>query len=165
MASIGYKHYDRLVDLAFFAFILQSIVPVLRLFGLTTFATSGGWTAVSAVLFLSTWLLLVVLVVRRAWRDEYAQTLWGESAATFAKVLSVAPLPLAAVMTLVLQAYQAEISATPLEQMPLGDAQAASLSASGQQFLTLSRVFLLIGVYFPFLFIAIYKWHRWRDKA
>ena len=163
MAAKGYKHYDKLVDLAFFAYILQSVIPVLRLFGLTAFATSGGWTVLSAVLFLSTWLLLVVLVVRRAWRDEYAQALWDQSAASFAKLLAVAPLPLAVLLTMALQAYQTEISATPLEQMPQGDTQDASLGASGQQFLTISRVLLLIGVYFPFLFIAIYKWHRWRD--
>ncbi|MEQ1726683.1 MAG: hypothetical protein ABL882_12250 [Sphingopyxis sp.] len=162
-ASKLHKHYNMLIDIAFWSFLIQSIIPWLRHLGLSNFRSEGIWDIISFIVFYSTFLLLVVLVASSALRDEYAQSLWNKTAARIAKILAIAPLPLYTILFFMVGLNEAELSQIAPENTYLGHASDARLGGAAHQLLALAKACFMIGIYYPFAFVSLYKWQRWRD--
>jgi hypothetical protein len=161
MAAKPFRHFNPLIDLAFWLFILSfSAMLAVRFF---TGLPPGLVRAASALIFYlgyATWLLTVFLICARFMRDEYAEGLWQKSAAKFTFVLVLLPMALL-VFFWIYQAY-----AAPLATQPTA-AEKAALDAyphpSTWQLSGALHLLHYIASYVPFLFIALYKWNRWRD--
>ena len=111
---------------------------------------------------------LIVLIIARSLRDEYAERIWQKSAASFVNLLPLFPiLWLGGIFIFADQGgwlnwLRANPNATILpDYMNLSN---PTRSVGIHQFEGLSFVVLKLTQYFPLVFVAIYKWHRWRDE-
>lgn len=157
-----YRYYDPLIDLAFWSFLLQSIIPWLRMAGVTNFQLEGAWGVASAIAFYGTWLLTQFLILATFMRDEYAQGLWQRAGARIVKLLTVA-LPVIFITTASLQdQIKNWLRGQAPDSLPsqLGTPEELVIIAYATGML---QVVFWTALYLPFLFICLYKWQRWRD--
>ncbi|HQV02791.1 MULTISPECIES: hypothetical protein [unclassified Novosphingobium] len=157
-----YRYYDTLIDIAFWSFLIQSIIPWLRLLGLTDSQLHGVWSTVSMSLFIGTWLLIEFLILAGFMRDEYAQGLWQRAGAKIVKLLTTA-LPLIFLAAVIFQDQIVDWLRTQApDAIPsdVGTPQEAAILAHASGAL---KVIFYTAVYLPFVFICLYKWQRWRD--
>ncbi|MEQ1689524.1 MAG: hypothetical protein ABL874_13210 [Sphingopyxis sp.] len=164
-ASKLHKHYNMLIDIAFWSFLIQSIIPWLRMAGVTDFRSEGGWDVVSAIAFYGTWLLIVFLIAARFMRDEYAQGLWQRAGATIVLILTALPMSLLILPILSFSIF-GDVMELVQKVAPLGPPSpdgSCDDAASMAYFHGAGRVLFWTAIYQPFLFICLYKWQRWRD--
>lgn len=170
--KVGYRHYNAIMDLAFWVLLVGYVRGVLRLLGVPGNYLFDHWPrfniALSAV-FLIMQVTLITLIMIRHLRDEYAEQLWQKAAASFVKVLPIFPLLWIAGIYLIADqgGWLNWLRANP-DTLILPDH--ATLpnpqnSAGIHQFEGLNFVILKLTQYFPLLFAGMYKWHRWRDEA
>jgi hypothetical protein len=170
--GLTYRHYDQFVDVLFYLNILVL---------LTVVAGSFGWQPQSEaemlrIDFLANMVLeffvkvgSFVAIFWRSLRDEYAERLWQKTVASFAKIVLFLPW---VYMVLVLLLFLADrpmaswLPKDPLESifptLPFDEPKFKSVSWHESQ--GISETIGWIWKYAPFLFLALYKWHRWREQ-
>jgi hypothetical protein len=170
--KLTYRQYDLFVDVLFY----------LNIVILGTFVAQFlGWRPQSeAEMFRWDFLagMALELIVKigsflaifwRALRDEYAERLWQKTAASFAKIVLFLPW---AYMFIILVLYLAD---RPLNSWLPSDPQQSLFPQLPFEKSSFTRVSLheldgltyaigWIWKYAPFLFISLYKWHRWREQ-
>lgn len=167
----GYRHYNRLMDITFWVLLVAYTRGLLSLTRVPQGLLLDQWRPLNialAAIFLFTQILLIVLIMARSLRDEYAEMLWQRSAASFVKLLPLFPvLWLAGIFVFADQnGWLNSLRANP-QMMILPDHAILANptnSAGIHQFEGLNFVVLKLTQYFPLLFAALYKWHRWRDE-
>lgn len=90
----GYRHYNRLMDISFWILLIAYTRGLLSLTSVPQEYLFNQWKPLNIALgaiFLSTQILLIVLIMARSLRDEYAEKLWQKSAASFVKLLPLFP--------------------------------------------------------------------------
>jgi hypothetical protein len=162
MVATRFRRYNPLIDLAFWLFILgfASISALRYVSGLPSGFVQPAKFAIN-ILGYVTWLLTVFLICARFMRDEYAEGLWQKSAAMFTYVLVLLPAILV-VASWLYQSYDAALTAPPTA------AERAAIAAYPRpiiwQWSGAMYLLLYLAAYMPFLFVALYKWNRWRDN-
>jgi len=167
----GYRHYNQLVDIAFWVLLFSQVRGLLKDAGVSPTLLLFEWPVahigISAVI-LTVQLGMIVLILVRQLRDEYAEQLWQKSAASFVKLLPVFPIIwLAAVYIAGAQGGTLDYyRANPNEYfLPDHAVMRNPTRAAGIfQFEGATYVILKLSAHFPLLFAALYKWHRWRDE-
>ena len=167
----GYRHYNRLMDISFWILLVAYTRGLLSQTGVPQEYLLDQWQPLNIILgaiFLSTQIVLIVLIVARSLRDEYAEKLWQKSAASFVKLLPLFPiLWLAGIFLFADQnGWLNSLRANPrLSILPDHLVLPNPTNSIGiYQFEGLNFVVLKLTQYFPLLFAALYKWHRWRDE-
>lgn len=167
----GYRHYNEYMDFAFWVLLIAYVRGWLRLAGVPGQYLLDLWRPLNiglGVFFLLTQLGLIALIVLRRLRDEYAEQLWQKSAASFVKLLPLFPLIwlvgffIFADQSGWLNSLRAnpQVAILP-DHLRLPN---SSHSIGIYQFEGLNFVVLKLTQYFPLLFAALYKWHRWHDE-
>lgn len=166
-----YRHYNHLMDIAFWVLLFAYTRGLLSLTDLPREYLLMQWRPLSlalGILFLLTQVVLIILIMARSLRDEYAERLWQKSAASFVNLLPLFPvLWIGAIFIFAdnggwLDWLRANPNETILPAyMKLSN---HSRSIGIYQFEGLSFFVLKLTQYFPLVFAAIYKWHRWRDE-
>lgn len=170
--SVGYRHYNTLMDVAFWVLLVAYTRGLLRLAGVPgayLLDTSPWANLAMGVTFLALQILLIMLIVMPRWRDEYAESLWQKAAATFVKMLPLFPLLWFVGISAAfdhgdwLDWLRANPAIGILPDHALLPNPGRSVGI--HQFEGINFVILKITQYFPLIFAGIYKWHRWRDEA
>lgn len=168
--KVNYRNYDGLMDWLFYLNLLFIADVLIDPFGLHAGMASGPLSGVQIALLSFELALKFSSFIAIFWtglRDEYASRLWQMAATTFTKIMLF--LPLAWILiTLVLYLID-----QPLLSWLPDDPKASIL---GQDKIETPRVGMheLDGIHFtlgllfkyaPVLFIGLYKWHRWQNRA
>ena len=166
-----YRHYNHLIDLAFWVLLVAYTRGLLNLAEVPREYLLMQWKPLNltlGIVFILTQIVLIVLIIARSLRDEYAERIWQKSAASFVNLLPLVPiLWLGGIFIFADQGgwlnwLRANPNATILpDYMNLSN---PTRSVGIHQFEGLSFVVLKLTQYFPLVFAAIYKWHRWRDE-
>lgn len=167
----GYRHYNLLMDISFWvlligysrSFMMTAGVPKVYVLGSWRWFNLGVGSFVLAVQF-----LLIALVLMRRLRDEYAEQLWQKAAASLVRVLALTPFLWMGIMILLgSQAGWLDwLRANPEYSLLPQHAHFRNTTDSIgiDQFSAINFTIIKITQYFPFAFLALYKWHRWRDE-
>ncbi len=170
--KVGYRHYNTLMDVAFWVLFVAYARGLLRRAGVPgayLLDTSPSANLALGVIFLILQLLLILLIVIPHWRDEYAERLWQKAAATFVKMLPLFPLlwfvgiSVASDHGNLLDWLRANPDIGILPDHALLTNPGRSIGI--HQFEGVNFVILKITQYFPLIFAGMFKWHRWRDEA
>lgn len=168
--KVNYRNYDGLMDWLFYLNSLFIADVLIDPFGLHAGMASGPLSGVQIALLSFELALKFSSFIAIFWprlRDEYASRLWQMAAATFTKIMLF--LPLAWILiTLVLYLID-----QPLLSWLPDDPNASILGLGKPEKLRvgmheLDGIHFTLGLLFkyaPVLFIGLYKWHRWRNRA
>jgi cation transport ATPase len=156
-----FRRFDPLIDLAFWMFVVGFTMMLVMRF--VPSLPPGLAYSMKLIIYFAgyaAWFLTVFLICARFMRDEYAEGLWQKSATMFSYILVLLPA-IAIVAAYLYQAYTSPAISipTPAERAALA-AYPRPISWQISGALTL---LLYIAAYVPFLFIALYKFNRWRD--
>lgn len=167
----GYRHYNLLVDISFWVLLFSQVRGLLKFAGVPSTWLLYEWPVTNialGVVILAVQLGMIVLILMRRLRDEYAEQLWQKSAASFVKLLPVFPIIwFGAIYILSKQGGTLDFyRANPNEYfLPDHAVMPNPNRAAGiYQFEGASYVILKLSAHFPLVFAALYKWHRWRDE-
>lgn len=167
----GYKHYNRLIDISFWILMFAYIRGLLRLSGIPSIYLLEAWKPLNFVLgvvFIFVQLGLIVLILMRRLRDEYAEGLWQKSAASFVKLLPVFPLVWVVGFFFIgdLGGGLDWLRANPKEMFLPDHALFPNPTGSigVHQFEGVNFTIIKTTGYFPLIFAGLYKLHRWRDE-
>lgn len=167
----GYKHYNQLMDIAFWVLLFAYARGLLRLAGVPRVYLLEGWEPLDIALgavFIATQIGLIVLILMRRLRDEYAEQLWQKSAASFVRLLPIFPLIWIGGFLVFgdiaggLDWLRANPKETFLPNHALFENPTGSIGV--HQFEGVNFVIIKTTGYFPLIFAALYKWQRWRDE-
>jgi hypothetical protein len=170
--KLTYRQYDLFVDVLFYLNIVILGTFVAQFLGWRpqSEAETFRWDFVANMaLELLVKIGSFVAIFWRALRDEYAERLWQKSAATFAKIILFIPW---AYMLITLGLFWAGrplnswLPSDPLQsifpRMPFEEPRFYRVSL--HEFDGIHEMIGWIWKYAPFLFISLYKWHRWREQ-
>lgn len=166
-----YRHYNRLMDFTFWVLLVAYARGLLGLAGVpSTYLLELGapLNLALGIFFILSQILLIVLILMRRLRDEYAEQLWQKSAASFVRILPLFPmLWLTGIFIFAdqggwLDSLRANPNVTILPDHAVLPNPTESIGI--YQFEGLNFVVLKLTQYFPLLFAALYKWHRWQDE-
>lgn len=167
----GYRHYNQLLDFAFWVLLVAYARGLLGLAGVPGRYLFNAWPTINILLgvfFISTQIVLIALILMRSLRDEYAERLWQKSAASFVRLLPLFPvLWLLGIFIFADQGgWLNSLRANPRMMIIPNHAILPNPTESIgiYQFEGLNFVVLKLTQYFPLVFAALYKWHRWRDE-
>lgn len=122
------------------------------------------------------WLVLIFLILARFLRDEFAEAIWQRAAANLVNIMVVVPLILMLLAAtfeqdLIIWAKTLEhfVPGEVYDQYPNGRAAASvhDHNVGGIAFNEMAGVgylLILVAQLVPFLFAALFKWHRWRES-
>ncbi len=155
------RNYDRLVDWCFWLFALLSLPGFTRYLGLHDTESSGIWSMLSMISWVSVWLTTIVLVLAKPIRDEFAEALWQKAAAKFVYVMAIVPAATFIVMGFFIGdiAESMRLDTPP----PIGrPGTGGFVSPEFSELLGVFTVLFFTALYMPIVFLALYKWQRWR---
>lgn len=168
--KLNYRNYDSLMDWLFYLNLLFIAHDLIDPIGAHAGMASGplSWFQIALVAFeLTLKTGNFIAIFWAALRDEYASRLWQMAATSFTKATLFMPLAWIA-LTLILYLADRPLY-TWLPTAPgasiIGEAPPQVSKASIHE---LDGIHFMIGLLFryaPVLFIGLYKWHRWRDRA
>ncbi|MCC6925646.1 MAG: hypothetical protein IT549_07450 [Novosphingobium sp.] len=168
--SIFYRHYNRLLDLCFWAFVVIKSTLLLQRLGYVQhplFAAGNPVRLVIGFASLGSYLGLILLMVVWAWRDEYAERLWRQAARSFVFVMLLSPFIWMGgiFVTAKLGVGLDVLRANPGTSLVPHYARFSNPSNSVgiMQFEGINYALTQLLNYIPFVFALLYKWHRWRD--
>lgn len=172
--SALHRHYNAMVDIAFWAFFLQSIIPWLRLMGLESYQSKGSLDLAFRAAFLLTWLSVLLLVVVRFARDEYAEGLWQKVGWPVIILLVAGPWVFCVSFLLFVSLYPDAFTSWSSEHLPAYVVRGAKHAAENNDpiletvgtyhYFGMFELLFWIGAYLPFVMLGMYKWFRWRDR-
>lgn len=163
------SRYDLILTSAFLLNCAMQLVSIFinRLLGLPPeeYPYSGALIALP-ILHLTSLLVLYAMIFTQRLRDEYVEKLWQRAARGFAMVILLLPwlwLLTWAFKGLVMpEAYW--LPTDPKQPLlPMTGDDPASISH--HQMDGVSYVLGKLWTYCPLVFVALFKWHAWRDKA
>ena len=170
--KLTYRQYDSFVDVLFYLNVIILLTFVAQFLGWHPKSTAEMYRIDFVIVMALEFLIKIgsfVAIFWRGLRDEYAERLWQAAAASFAKVVLFIP------WFVVLAMLALYLSGHPIASLLPDDPLASILPGP----LHLERKFESVGIhefdgiyyaigwiwkYAPFLFISLYKWHRWRDR-
>lgn len=167
----GYRHYNQLMDIAFWVLLVAYTRGLLSLIRVPREYLLNQWPPLNialGVIFLFTQIVLIVLIMARSLRDEYAERLWQKSAASFVRLLPLFPILWIGSLFIFadhggwLNWLRANPNVVILPDHVLLPNPTRSVGL--YQFEGLNFVVLKLTQYFPLVFAALYKWHRWQDE-
>lgn len=168
--SIFYRHYNRLLDLCFWVFVAIKSTKLLQRAGYVPYPLFPEGTPMRILIgaaSLSSYVGLVLMMVVWAWRDEYAERLWRQAARSFVFVMLLSPLFWMGgiLVTAKLGIGLDVLRANPGTSLVPHYARFPNPSNSVgiMQFEGINYALTQLLNYIPFTFVALYKWHRWRD--
>lgn len=167
----GYRHYNRLMDLCFWVLLIGYGRGFLFMAGVPEQYLLSHWRPLhlafgSFVLLMQ--IVLIVLILVRHLRDEYAEQLWQKAAGSLVRLLSLAPFLWIAFHFAIMHKMgwldwlRANPEFTLIPQHALLRNPTESLGI--YQFDAISFTVIKFTQYFPLAFAALYKFHRWRDE-
>lgn len=167
-----YRYYDPLMDACFYAALVMLLYSKgLRLFLTREEILALPMTPLMNVIVSVSILVMYFIIAAGFMRDEFAQKIWTKTAATFAYfVLFIPVIVFAAVASFGLEIYLWFEAGGEL----FDDRLDTPLSIPVQKdpadvvqfvmFYGLVEAVLQVMVWSPALFIAIYKFYRWRES-
>lgn len=167
----GYRHYNLLMDVAFWVLLVGYSRGFLFLAGVPGPYLPGDWRWFNLVFgsfVLALQFLLIVLILVRRLRDEYAEQLWQKAAGSLVRLLSITPFLWIAFQSLVLHKAgwlewlraNPELTVIPKHALMRNPTESIGI----HQFEAISFIIIKFTQYFPLVFAGLYKWHRWQDE-
>lgn len=170
-----YRHYNLLIDFCFWVQLYAFSKAILQDFGvlprpLYPYNAFGNTLYIlhNALVIPALMMLPILLVVRR-FRDEFAEAIWQNTTRTFSVVLILVPWIWFAFWQVGMELnggldWFLGLDIPQFVNHPIAH---QDLKASGgvRELLSIDFVFQFLGIFGPFLFAAIYKWHRWRSEG
>ncbi len=167
----GYRHYSLLMNLAFWILLIGYGRSLLLFAGIPKPYLLAEWRSFNLAigsLVLAVQFLLIVLILIRQLRDEYAEQLWQKAAASLIKLLSLTPFLWIAFHYLFLHktGFLEWLRAHPDSTLIPAHALLRNPTDSTgiHQFEAISFMIIKFTQYFPLAFVALYRWHRWQDE-
>lgn len=167
----GYRHYNLLMDVAFWVLLIGYSRGLLMRAGVPKAYLLGDWRWLNVgfgSFVLTMQFLFIALILMRRLRDEYAEQLWQKAAGSLVKFLSLTPFLWITFhfvflhKTGVMEWLRANPDLTVIPRHALMRNPTESVGI--HQFEAISFTIIKFTQYFPLAFAALYKWHRWRDE-
>ncbi len=167
----GYRHYQQLMDIAFWVLLIGYGRGLLLLAGVPKAYLLAEWRPLNLAfgsLVLAVQFMLITLIMLRHLRDEYAEQVWQRAAGSLVRLVTVAPFLWFAFNWAFLDSggWIDWLRANPAETIIPQHAVLPNPtdSAGIHQFEAISFAIIKFSQYFPLAFAALYKWHRWQDE-